>query len=352
MFCPDLNRNHHLEESDIKETKSDKKIKTLLSHEESFPNMKKLQKFNYEGPDFPISRAQNHEIHSKILSRNISKTKKVFLKKEIVENWQLLTDNQRNQIKARMFLKRSKIYEDDLIKIGLKVNKELSVNPRIPNDLYSNKDALIMNSKWTKGQNLKIEIFWSLKDYEKMTPKINMEFFNQGYSFETITTNSNMLEYTTKDFSEAVRGYFLGLKIRPLKVAEFTPTFYKRQINVEIPVSKLLESVNIVSQKNFVRHLTRLDLQLETSTYSVDEEFFPTKKEFLHVFKNLTQLDLNKFGGYYRCLGDESLFFLQFEFSEDFLVFKISISYESFTFEGKLRILLQQMIMYISDFYV
>lgn len=278
-------------------------------------------------------------------------SKKVHIENELFERWQLLTDLQRNQLKARMFLKKSKLFADDLVKVGLKIYP-WNRGSKLTEDLYSQKDVHFIRSAKNMGQDLIFEVFWSPQDEEKPPLGVLMTLSNRGYSFTPKKSQGRPIEHRTSDFSEAVRGYELALKVRPEISSEFTPQVYKRQVKVEVPITKLLIPVPVQSQTNFMRQLELLDLKLETSTYSVDEEFFPSAKEFFHVFRHLKKIQETIFGGYFKCIGSQHLFFLRFQFSEDFLVFKAFAQYDSVSQEPKLKQVLKQIVMLMSDYYV
>jgi hypothetical protein len=278
-------------------------------------------------------------------------SKKVHIENELFEKWQLMTDLQRNQLKARMFLKKSKLFEDDLVKVGLTV-LPWDRNKKMPEDLYSQKDIHVLHSTKNLAQDLAFEVFWSPINESAGPLGLWMTLSNQGYSFTPLKSQGQPIEHHTTDFAEAVRGYNLSLHVKPQIVSQFTPQVYRRQIKVDIPVSKLLIPVPVKSQTNFLRQLTLLDLKLETSTYSVDEEFFPSPKELMHVFKHLKNLQENNYGGYFKCIGTNHLFFLRFQFSADFLVFKVFAQYDSISHEQRLKQVLKNIVLLVSDYYV
>ena len=334
------------EESTIKETKED----LVKSKKTERPVIKDFTKYDYDAPSFPAKlEVPNEKMFSQMMGK--SNAKKVHVESELFEQWQLMTDLQRNQLKARMFLKKSKLFEDDLVKVGLKV-VPWSRNSKLPEDLYSNKEIHLINSSKNISHDLCFEVFWSPQEGHQPPKGLSLELSNRGYSFTPKKSNGSPIEYRTNDFSEAIRGYDLTLKVRPVIMNEYTPQMYRRQVRVEIPVTKLIIPIPVQSQSNFVRQLKRLDLGMETATYSVDEEFFPSFKEFVHVFRNLKKIKENVYGGYFKCIGTSNLFFLRFQFSEDFLVFKLSAQYESFSHESRLKLVLKQIIMLLSDFYV
>jgi hypothetical protein len=263
----------------------------------------------------------------------------------------MMTDMQRNQLKARMFLKKSKLFEDDLIKVGIRIIP-WSINSKLPEDLYSKKEIHLMRSNKNIGQDLTFEVFCEARNQDKAPLGVVMELSNQGYSFNPKKSQSGSIDHKTIDFSEAIRGYNLVLKVHPVILSEYTPKMYRRQVRVELPVSKLLIPIPVHSQSNFLRQLNLLDLSLETSTYSIDEEFFPSPKEFLHVFRHMKLIKDKIYGGYFKCIGTSNAFFLRFQFSDDFLVFKVTAQYDSFSHEKRLKMVLKHIVMLLSDFYV
>ena len=312
--------------------------------------MKDFTKYDYDGPSFPVQlEAPNDKLYENVMSaRN---AKKIGIENELFEQWQLMTDLQRNQLKARMFLKKSKVFEDDLVKVGVRIIPWKSQS-KLPEDLYSKKEIHLARSSKLVGQAIRFELFWSPVSESKAPLGVHMELSNQGFSFQPRRSQNEVIEHSTSDFSEAVRGYNLVLKVRPKITSEYTPQMYRRQVRVEFPVSKLLVPIPVQSHSNFLRQLSTLDLTLETATYSVDEEFFPSVKEFLYVFRELRHVRDKIYGGYFKCLGSSNLFFLRFQFSEDFLVFKVSAQYDSFGHENRLKMVLKQIVMLLSDFYV
>jgi hypothetical protein len=336
-----------IEESEIKETKEDL-IKPNKRKKEDM--IKDFTKYDYDGPSFPVQiDIPNEKLYSKVMGQN--NAKKVFIESELFEQWQLMTDMQRNQLKARMFLKKSKLFEDDLIKVGVRIIP-WNANSKLPEDLYSKKEIHLMRSKKHSDQDLTFEVFYSPQNESNAPLGVVMELSNKGFSFTPKKSQSGVIEHKTVDFSEAIRGYNLILKVHPQILSEYTPKMYRRQIRVELPVSKLLIPIPVHSQTNFLRQLNLLDLSMETSTYSIDEEFFPSSKEFLHVFRHLKQIKDKIFGGYFKCIGTSNLFFLRFQFSEDFLVFKVSAQYDSVAHESRLKMVLKYIVMLLSDFYV
>lgn len=179
-----------------------------------------------------------------------------------------------------------------------------------------------------------------------------MKLSNQGYTFEPLKTNHKSLRHKTNNFNEAIRGYDLELTLKTPKSFDSQAGVYKRKIVLQIPASKLLIPVEVLSKKNFRNKLRAFEYNIESSVYSVDKDFFPSYKEFAYVFRGLVKMENDSYGGYFRLLGDKSLFFLRFEFSQDFHVFKLQVLYESLMFEHRLSLALKQLILLISDFYV
>ena len=177
-----------------------------------------------------------------------------------------------------------------------------------------------------------------------------MKLSNQGFTFEPIKTNNYSLRHKTSNFDEAIRGYQLEFMVR--NVRGQGQGMYKRKISLQVPASKLLIPVEVQSKKNFRNKLRGFEYNIESSVYSVDKDFFPSSKEFEYVFRGLVKMENESLGGYYRLLGDKSLFFLRFEFSQDFHVFKVQALYESMMFEHRLGMALKQLILLVSDFYV
>lgn len=334
-------------ESDIKETKQIK-----LMDESREIEIDHLQKHVYDGPDFPVRQTKKESIYSNFIPNNSKNAKKIVIEREMMEEWQLLTDKERNQIKARLFLKKNKLYEDSQVKIGIKIDQEQNSKEFIANDLYSKKDMLMPDSKWKKFDHIKIWIFWESSDKSNSKLQTELELKNESLSFTPVKSLENDLIHKSNNLNEITNEYQLKVLIRNAKKSEFSPSFYQKKINFEIPVSKLLIPVTIHSQKNFVRQMNKLDLKLETGTFSTDEEFFPSKQEFIHVFKQIEQMEQSVYGNFYKLVGMDPIFFLKFDFSEDFLLFKITARYDCMSLEPKLRLIIKKLIMNLSDFYV
>ena len=108
------------------------------------PGIKDFTKYDYDGPSFPAKlEISNEKLHRQVLGNKNSK--KIHIENELFEQWQLMTDLQRNQLKARMFLKKSKLFEDDQVKVGLRIIP-WGKNSKLPQDLYSKKDCLLYTS--------------------------------------------------------------------------------------------------------------------------------------------------------------------------------------------------------------
>ena len=356
IFIPNFTNDSHYikkraiqEEEMIKERKSTVKIQKSIKQDFEL-QIKGLQDYDYDAPATNQKDQLERGIPANLVLKTPMKAKKVFVEKEMVEKWQLMSDHQRSQLKARIFLKKSKLMDDELIKVGVKVKRQVEQTRQ--SDLYSHRNNQIQNVQKKGNGKIEVEVFWDCKNEYQTRPNVDMEFFNQAFTFDKIKTSSSTLTHVTSDFSEAFRGYLVSLRIKPTVKSEYTPSFYRRQIKIELPVTKLLDPVIVTSQKSFYRQLDHFDLLLETSTYSLDEQFFPSSKEFLHVFKNMVQIKENSFGGYYKCLGDQNIFFLSFEFSQDFLVFKVNVRYQYYELESKLKDILKQIVMLFSDFYV
>ena len=78
--------------------------------------------YAFDMPGFPHKQADEAEvIFSQLVSTQRSKNRKLLMDRETVEEWQLMSDSVRSQSKAAMFLPKSKVYENDDIKIGMSV---------------------------------------------------------------------------------------------------------------------------------------------------------------------------------------------------------------------------------------
>lgn len=78
--------------------------------------------YAFDMPGFPHKQADEAQvIFSQLISTQRSKQRVLRMDRELVEEWQLMSDSVRSQNKAAMFLPKSKVYENEDIKIGMSV---------------------------------------------------------------------------------------------------------------------------------------------------------------------------------------------------------------------------------------